>query len=165
MAERKRVSFAMRRAMLAGAGASAAIAFAPSRAASADEAAFDTFIAVSMKLTGRAGFDPLVAERVHAALARAEAGFDAKMQRLDHWLSTHGGTPSDVVTAALRATQPDLAKAVGSVMRAWYLGVAGEGEQAEVVAFERALMFDPVRDMLTVPSYCRGEPADWAKKP
>ena len=52
MAERKRVSFAMRRAMLTGAGASAAIAFAPSRAASADAANYDTFIAVSMKLTG-----------------------------------------------------------------------------------------------------------------
>ncbi|WP_244849817.1 sorbitol dehydrogenase family protein [Caballeronia sp. SL2Y3] len=165
MAERKRVSFAMRRGMLAGAGASAALAFAPSRAAPAVAEDFDTFIAVSMKLTGRAAFDPLVAGRIHAALLRADANFADNMKRLDHWLATHGGTPSDVVTAALQATQPDLAKAVGSVMRAWYLGVVGEGGQAEVVAFERALMFDPVRDMLTVPSYCCGAPADWAKKP
>jgi len=165
MGERKRVCFAMRRAMLAGAGASAAFAFAPSRAAGVVAADVDMFVAVSMKLTGRAGFDPLVAGRVHAALLRADAEFPDKMKRLDHWLSTHGGTPSDVVTAALQATQPELARAVGSVVRAWYLGVVGEGERAEVVAFERALMFDPVRDMLTVPSYCRGTPADWAKKP
>ncbi|WP_244816826.1 sorbitol dehydrogenase family protein [Caballeronia sp. Lep1P3] len=128
-------------------------------------AALDRFIAVSMKLTGRSGFDSLLAQRVHAALAHADAQFDAKIARLDRWLSTHGGTPSDVVTAALHATQPDLAKTVGDTMRAWYLGVAGVGAQAEVVAFERALMFDPVRDMLTVPSYCRGQPADWASKP
>ncbi|VXB81979.1 Uridylyltransferase [Burkholderia sp. 8Y] len=165
MAERKRVSFTMRRGVLTGAAASAALAFAPSRAAPAAGADVDTFVAVSMKLTGRASFDPLVAGRIHTALARADAGFADKMTRLDHWLSTHGGTPSDVVTAALQATQPDLAKAVGSVVRAWYLGVVGEDERAEVVAFERALMFDPVRDMLTVPSYCRGAPADWAKKP
>jgi len=164
MAECKRVSFAMRRGLVAGAWASAAVAFAPSRASGA-ASGFDTFLAVSKTLTGRAAFDPLLAQRVHAALVHADAAFPARLTRLDRWLSTHGGTPSDVVTAALQTTQPDLAKTVGSVVRAWYLGVAGEGPQAEVIAFERALMFDPVRDMLTVPSYCRGEPADWAKKP
>jgi fructose 5-dehydrogenase small subunit len=118
-----------------------------------------------MKLTGRAGFDPLLAQRVHAALARRDAGFAAKIAALDAWIATHGGTPTDVIVETLDGTRPELAHTVRAVMRAWYLGVVGEPPHAEVVAYERALMFDPVGDMLTVPSYCRGEPADWAMKP
>nr|WP_244173298.1 sorbitol dehydrogenase family protein [Caballeronia temeraria] len=150
---------------MAGACASLALALPASRAQQTRATGLDAFLAVSMKLTGRASFDPLLAERVHAALARNDAGFDAKIAALGKWLATHGGTPTDIITAALDATRPELAKTVGSVMRAWYLGVAGEPPHVEVVAFERALMFDPVGDMLTIPSYCRGEPADWAKKP
>ena len=161
----ERVSFVMRRGVLAGACASVAWAFAPARGQTAQAPGLAMFVAVSMKLTGRTGFDPLLTERVHAALARRDAGFAAKIAALNQWIGTHGGTPTDIITAALEGTRPDLAKTVGAVMRAWYLGVVGEPPHVEVVAYERALMFDPVGDMLTIPSYCRGEPADWAKKP
>lgn len=161
----ERVSFVMRRSIVAGACASVAATFMPARVRGARTSGIDVFLAVSMKLTGRTSFDPLFAERVHAALARHDTGFTAKIAALHQWIATHGGTPTDIITAALEATRPDLAKTVGSVMRAWYLGVVGQPPHAEVVAYERALMFDPVGDMLTIPSYCRGEPADWAKKP
>ncbi|KXV03625.1 hypothetical protein CR51_16720 [Caballeronia megalochromosomata] len=159
----ERVSFVMRRAIVAG--ACAAWALPPARAQQARAPGFDTFLAVSKKLTGRADFDPLLADRVHAALARHDPGFTAKIAALDRWIATHGGTPTDIITAALEPTHPDLAKIVGAVMRAWYLGVVGEPPHVEVVAYERALMFEPVGDILTIPSYCRGEPADWARKP
>ncbi|MFM0322249.1 sugar dehydrogenase complex small subunit [Caballeronia glebae] len=161
----KRVSFVKRRGIMAGACASLALSLPALRAQQARASALEAFLAVSMKLTGRTSFDPLLAERVHAALARNDADFAAKIAALDKWIATHGGTPTDLITAALEATRPELAKTVGGVMRAWYLGVVGEPPHVEVVAYERALMFDPVGDMLTVPSYCRGEPADWAKKP
>ncbi|MDR5769178.1 MULTISPECIES: sorbitol dehydrogenase family protein [Caballeronia] len=151
----------MRRGIMAGACA----LLVPARAQEPPASGIGAFLAVSMKLTGRTHFDPLLAERVHAALVRHDADFAAKIAALDKWIATHGGTPTDIITAALEATRPELAKTVGSVMRAWYLGVVGEPPHVEVVAYERALMFDPVGDMLTVPSYCRGEPADWAKKP
>ncbi|WP_415773423.1 sugar dehydrogenase complex small subunit [Paraburkholderia sp. J8-2] len=67
----------------------------------------------------------------------------------------HGGVPSDTVTAALKTDQPELASMVGDVMRAWYLGLVGETPNVQVVAFEKALMFDPVDDVLTIASYCR----------
>ncbi|SAK83097.1 uridylyltransferase [Caballeronia catudaia] len=159
------MSFVMRRGIVGGACASIVWAFMPARAQPARTSGFDTFLAVSMKLTGRASFDPLFAERVHAALVRHDADFPANIASLEQWIATHGGTPSDVIIAALDATRPALAKTVRAVMRAWYLGVVGGPPHAEVVAYERALMFDPVGDMLTIPSYCRGEPADWARKP
>ncbi|SAK92443.1 uridylyltransferase [Caballeronia hypogeia] len=162
------MSFAMRRGIMAGACASFACGLLAARAQSARPATpsgGDAFLAVSMKLTGRTSFDPQLAERVHAALARHDAAFATKIAALNQWIATHGGTPTDIITAALESTRPELGKTVGDVMRAWYLGVVGEGQHAEVVAYERALMFDPVGDMLTIPSYCRGEPADWARKP
>jgi hypothetical protein len=69
------------------------------------------------------------------------------------------------VTAALRAAEPPLAKTVGQIMRAWYLGLVGESPTVKVLAYERALMFDPVKDVLTVPSYCRDVPFYWTRKP
>jgi hypothetical protein len=35
----------------------------------------------------------------------------------------------------------------------------------DVVAYEKALMFEPVKDVLTVPSYCRDVPFYWTHKP
>lgn len=164
-----RLSFVMRRGIVTGACASVAGALVPARVQPAltqpQPPAHGTFLAVSIKLTGRTSFDPLLAERVHAALAKHDTEFATKIAALDQWIATHGGTPTDVITAALEATRPELAKTVSGVMRAWYLGIVGEPPHVEVVAYERALMFDPVSDMLTIPSYCRGEPADWARKP
>lgn len=164
-----RLSFVMRRGIVTGACASVAGALVPARVQPAQTQpqppAHGAFLAVSIKLTGRTSFDPLLAERVHAALAKHDTEFATKIAALDQWIATHGGTPTDVITAALEATRPELAKTVSGVMRAWYLGIVGEPPHVEVVAYERALMFDPVSDMLTIPSYCRGEPADWARKP
>jgi hypothetical protein len=50
-------------------------------------------------------------------------------------------------------------------MRAWYLGLVGDAAACEVVAYESALMFDPVKDVLTIPSYCRDVPFYWTQKP
>ncbi|WP_250514542.1 sorbitol dehydrogenase family protein [Caballeronia sp. INDeC2] len=162
----ERVSFVKRRGIVGGACASVAWPWLPARAQQPSRAAgLDKFVAVSARLTGRASFDPLLADRVHAALTRNVPEFAAKIAALDQWIATHGGTPTDVITAALETTRPELAKTVSALMRAWYLGIVGEPPHVEVVAYERALMFDPVGDMLTIPSYCRGEPADWARKP
>lgn len=140
--------------------ASGAIAASPGAASTtpAAPAGIDAFLALSRKLTGRPGFDPALARRVYDALSSADREFPAKVAALDKWIATHGGTPSDVITDALQADQPTLAALVGTVMRAWYLGLAGLAPGVRVIAYERALMFDPVSDVLTIPSYCRDAP-------
>jgi len=140
-----------------------AIAASPGAAA---PAGLEAFLALSRKLTGRPGFDPALARRVYDALSNADREFSAKVAALDKWIATHGGTPSDVITDALQADQPTLAALVGTVMRAWYLGLAGVAPDVRVIAYERALMFDPVSDVLTIPSYCRDAPMfHWTHNP
>ena len=119
----------------------------------------DAFIALSSKLTGHTSFDPLHVKRAYDALSRADGQFPQNVAALNAWLQTHGGVPSDIVTQALQADQPHLAKTVGAITRAWYLGLVGDMPNVQVIAFER------VKDILTIPSYCRDVPFYWTHKP
>jgi hypothetical protein len=38
------------------------------------------------------------------------------------------------------------------IVSAWYLGMVGDVVSGKVIAYEQALMFDPVRDAVVVPS-------------
>jgi fructose 5-dehydrogenase small subunit len=141
-------------------GTAPAFAFAPP-----EGGGLDAFVALSRQLTGRTSLNPALGKRIYEALAQSDSAFAQNVAALNTWLKTHGGVPSDTVTAALQAADPRLAKAVGQVMRAWYLGLVGDMPKVKVVAYESALMFDPVKDVLTIPSYCRDVPFYWTHKP
>jgi hypothetical protein len=125
----------------------------------------DAFLALSQRLTGRSGFDAVLGQRIYHALSSSDSQFTQNVAALNTWLQAHGGVPSDTVTQALQGEQPALAKTVSAIMRAWYLGLVGDTPHVEVIAYEKALMFDPVKDVLTIPSYCRDVPLYWTKKP
>lgn len=169
-------SNARRRWVLGACAAAAALAFAGvGRSLSWVAPAFadappaggglDAFLALSQQLTGRTSFDTTLGKGVYSALVKSDSQFTQNVAALNAWLQVHGGVPSDTVTQALQTEQPVLAKTVGAIMRAWYLGLVGETPRVEVVAYERALMFDPVKDVLTIPSYCRDVPFYWTHKP
>ena len=171
-----RAQSATRRRFVLGACASAvALAFTsagfglssffPQAFADTSPAGLDGFLLLSRKLTGRSSFDPALAKRMVDALSKSDSEFVANVTALNEWLAAHGGVPSDTVTQALKADTPKLAGTVTAVMRAWYLGLVGDAPRVSVVAYERALMFDPVNDVLTIPSYCRDVPFYWAQKP
>jgi hypothetical protein len=48
-----------------------------------------------------------------------------------------------------------------SIISAWYLGVVTDGPDAEVFAYEYALMYQPTRDVMTIPSYAISGPNGW----
>ena len=48
-----------------------------------------------------------------------------------------------------------------SIISAWYLGVVTDAADAEVFAFEYALMYQPTRDVMTIPSYAISGPNGW----
>ena len=48
-----------------------------------------------------------------------------------------------------------------SIISAWYLGVATDAPDAEVFAYEYALMYQPMRDVMTIPSYAISGPNGW----
>ena len=48
-----------------------------------------------------------------------------------------------------------------AIISAWYLGVITDAPDAEVFAYEYALMYGPTRDVMTIPSYAISGPNGW----
>lgn len=48
-----------------------------------------------------------------------------------------------------------------AMISAWYLGVVSDAPDAEVVALEYALMYQPTSDVMTIPSYAKSGPNGW----
>lgn len=140
-------------------------ALAANPAGALADSGYEAFIALSQHLTGRPRFDAVLGQRIYAALVQASSTFEQNVGALNTWIKGHGGVPSDIVTAALKTDRPELAATVGDIMRAWYLGLVGDMPKVQVLAYEKALMFDPVSDVLTIPSYCRDVPFYWTTKP
>jgi len=128
-------------------------------------AGLDGFLLLSRKLTGRTAFDPALAQRVYNALAKSDSEFVGNVSALKVWLAAHGGERWVTVPKGFKTVTPRLAGTFTAFMRAWSLGLVGDAPRVSVVAYERALMFDPVNDVLTIPSYCRDVPFYWTQKP
>jgi hypothetical protein len=166
---------ASRRAWVLRACAAAALALAgtdrslswiePAFAETSAGSGLDAFLALSQRLTGRTGLDAILGKRIYDALAKSDSQFTQNVDALNTRLQAHGGVLADTVTQALQTGQPALAKSVGEIMRAWYLGLVGDMPHVNVVAYEKALMFETVKDVLTIPSYCRDVPFYWTQKP
>jgi fructose 5-dehydrogenase small subunit len=52
-----------------------------------------------------------------------------------------------------------------AIISAWYLGVVSDAPDAEVFAYEYALMYQPTRDVMTIPSYAISGPNAWTADP
>jgi hypothetical protein len=50
------------------------------------------------------------------------------------------------------------------IISAWYLGVLVDEPGADVFAYEFALMYQPTRDVMTIPSYAISGPNDWTSE-
>jgi len=54
-----------------------------------------------------------------------------------------------------------LKKTALSIISAWYMGVISDAPDAEVFAYELALMYQPSIDVMTIPSYAISGPNGW----
>lgn len=48
-----------------------------------------------------------------------------------------------------------------AIIAAWYTGVVDNSSNAEVFAFETALMYQPTHDVMTIPTYAISRPNGW----
>ncbi|MFL9926768.1 sugar dehydrogenase complex small subunit [Herbaspirillum lusitanum] len=135
---------------LAGAGA------APT--ATPEAAAFLKF---STRITGHADLKPETAGRIEAAMRKNYPDFAAQAPRLATLLQDHQ-EPKALLAAATDAGLRELALAI---VAAWYTGTVGSGKNAVVVSYAEALMYQPVADGQTVPTYCNYGPLWWTKAP
>lgn len=136
------------------AGLMGPVAFrAVAESAQAPGANLQEFMQVSLALTGKRELNPQIGQRLYQLLA-TQPGFTIGLAQLQ---PLPQGKPENW-SAAQRKTARD-------VLSAWYLGKVGEGAQALVVSYEKALMFDAVAGVLVIRSYCSGKPGYWATQP
>lgn len=172
----KRASFApSRRHFIVGvatlAGAALATRVLPgvvSRAraqnAGAVDADFEPFMKLSAYLTGKSQLDTELGQAIFAGLREQDAGFTKQVGDLNAFVA-RSSTPANALQAALDAGQSALAGVPRRIMTGWYLGVVGTGAKARAVAYEQALMYPPIADVIVMPSFARGVPGYWAKPP
>lgn len=49
-----------------------------------------------------------------------------------------------------------------AIISAWYLGVVSDAPDAKVFAYANALMYQPTKDVMTIPSYAISAPNGWS---
>lgn len=126
-----------------------------------DGEAIARFFAFSKAITGHDDIDPVTAARIREAMLQGDAAFAQQAATLAG-LVQPGIAPEALLGAATSAGLRDAAMAV---VTAWYTGTVVAGQKATVVAYEHALMYRPVADALTVPTYCNEGPMWWTAAP
>ncbi|MGF9566041.1 sugar dehydrogenase complex small subunit [Neorhizobium sp. BT27B] len=133
----------------------------PLSATAADDGVV-SFTQLSEFLTGYS-LDPVLGARFLAALKKRDGDLDASMDALSK-LIRQSGVPNMDGFLALTGTEPALTKTATKIVSAWYLGVVGEPEDAELITYAESLMYRPTKGLLTIPSYGPG-PNAWGPKP
>lgn len=144
--------------MLAGAATLSAVspAFSALPAPSSDFTA--QFMDISALLIPHR-LDPVIGERTAAAmLARNPQLPEQIATLLDIAKTRNAKIVEDFFPDVPDGTVKDAALAI---IAAWYMGVVSDETGAEVFAFEKALMFQPTRDVMTIPSYAKSGPNGW----
>ena len=127
-------------------------AFAGGLPASADFHEFSAFV------IGRP-VDPVLSGRYFAALQAADGHFIRQLNQAMAASAPFRSHGIDSMLASLTAGR-DVFNTLKKITSAWYLGIVGEGSAATLIAFHDALMFQPTREYVFVPSY-GGGPDSW----
>ncbi|EHH67402.1 hypothetical protein GMO_23970 [Gluconobacter morbifer G707] len=121
---------------------------------------FDTaFLQISEAITGRTNLDPVISSRLCAAMQATFPGYDETIRKLSSLVSS-GGQPQDILDRS-----GDLRKAVLALNAAWYTGSVEDKTNAPMVSYYNALMYQPTKDALPVPTYCFAKPGWWTEAP
>ncbi|MFJ1299336.1 sugar dehydrogenase complex small subunit [Pseudomonadota bacterium AL_CKDN230030165-1A_HGKHYDSX7] len=124
--------------------------------------ALQAFQRASVFLTGKE-ISAVMAARCHDALAKRMPNIDAVASGVNALIEQKQLKHMDDYLA-LKDVDPKLDHDAKEIVRALYLGVVGDDAEAELFAYEEALMYDPTRDVLVVPTYGRGFNT-WGPKP
>jgi hypothetical protein len=141
--------------------ATAAGAAAAAASGTVDSEAIARFLAFSKAITGHDDIDPVTAARIREAMLQGDAAFAQQAASLAGLVQP--GIAPDALLGA--ATGAGLREAALAVVTAWYTGTVVAGQKTTVVAYEHALMYRPVADALTVPTYCNEGPMWWTAAP
>lgn len=121
------------------------------------------FMRASTFVTGRTTLNGVTGERFFAALAKRDAAFAQKISALLAFIDNAKLPNMDAFLEAPGADEA-LKETATTLVSAWYLGVVGKPQDAELITYADSLMYEPTRGVLAVPTYGPG-PLAWGPKP
>jgi hypothetical protein len=137
--------------------AACAQASAPSAAATAST----DRVALCRFLCGWPSLDPRLVARAFTALTAADRDFAARAEALRLAITTAGirdvqGFRDSTLFGDRAHRETALA-----LLGAFYLGIVGNGDAAQLISYEGSLMFASTQDVTPIPSYACGGPGYW----
>ncbi|GBD57871.1 sugar dehydrogenase complex small subunit [Gluconobacter wancherniae] len=162
--------FLSRRRLLALSGASLAAAALVSRESvnaqdivTSDHSNVSDFMEFSRFATGHKNLDLAIGSALLLALEAQNNSFPSQMASLRELVSKNGYANVEALEEAIQSNP--LHPVLLSVVKAWYAGVVESGTTAKVYAFEKALMYQPSRDVVVIPTYAHDGPNYWVAQP
>ncbi|WP_168879864.1 sugar dehydrogenase complex small subunit [Rhizobium sp. P28RR-XV] len=150
-----------RRALLTGTALLLALSQAPFAFATTPSETEAAFYRISSVLTDKSNLSATTSRRILEALSSDDPGIADKVLRLAVLAQVnHTGA---ALKAAARAEGLDAN--VMKIVTAWYTGTIDTANGPVVIAYKDALMYGPVADGLTVPTYCNNGPIWWSGLP
>ncbi len=131
---------------------------------SSSDADFDAFLHLSRYLTGKTALNTDLAQAIYGGLLADQADLPQHIARLRAFIAQHA-TPANTLQSTLDAQSSPLAALPKTVMKGWYLGIVGSGAHARAVAYEQALMYPPIADVIVMPTYAHAQPGYWSAPP
>ena len=135
---------------------SAALAAAPS-----SDPATQAFLKFSQTITDKPALSAITAARILQAATTVAAEFAPHVSALTALADQHTGAQA-LLAAADAAGLKAHALAIVAV---WYTGTVTGEKGSQLVAYQQALMYQPVNDGLPVPTYCFKGPLWWTQAP
>lgn len=129
--------------------------------APAVDPATQAFLRFSSIITAKPELSPVTASRMLQAASAVSAGFAAHIDALTALADTH--TDAQALLAAADAA--GLKEHALAIVAAWYTGTVTGSGGSQLVAYQQALMYQPVSDGLPVPTYCYNAPLWWSQTP
>ncbi|MEI2264597.1 sugar dehydrogenase complex small subunit [Erwinia sp. CGal63] len=105
----------------------------------------------------------ILSQRYYAALVRHYADFPTHLTSLNDYLAARQFAHVDDFLAATPNGSP-LFNTASLIIGSWYTGVVGEGAKSELIAYAEAMMYQPTKGFLVVPTY-GGGPDSWGDNP
>ncbi|MDO6406600.1 MULTISPECIES: sugar dehydrogenase complex small subunit [Pantoea] len=124
---------------------------------------FTAFMTVSEIICGYPELDNALGQRIFTLMQSRNAELKNQLVTLNKILNAD--MRSVDMQKALQGVDQNTQTLFTDILRAWQLGIVGSGKEAKVVAYEYALMYTPIADVVVLPTYARGEPHYWAKPP
>lgn len=121
------------------------------------------FMQLSTFATGHKNLDLNIGSALLLAFEAQTHDFSDQVTALLEQISKNSYQDIEALDAGL--SNAPLHSTLLQIIRAWYSGVIESGTNAKVYAFEKALMYQPSRDVVVIPTYAHNGPNYWVSAP